>query len=155
MASSPITSCPMEEEKVEAVTGFLFLGFEITADGDCSHEIRRLLILGRKAITNLDSVLKSRDITFADKSPYSQGCGLSRSHVWMWELNHKRRQNTEELSFWTVVLEKTLWSPMDCKEILWLPDAKSWLTGKDPDAGKDWKQKEKRVTVDEMVGFHH
>ena len=87
----------MEEEKVEAVTGFLFLGFEITADGDCSHEIRRLLLLGRKAITNLDSVLKSRDITFADKGPYSQGCGLSRSHVWMWELNHKRRLGAKEM----------------------------------------------------------
>ena len=82
MASSPITSCQMEEEKMEAVTGFLFLGFEITADGGCSHEIRRQLLLGRKAITNLDSD-KSRDITFADKGPYSQGCGLPRSHVWM------------------------------------------------------------------------
>ena len=66
MASSPITSCQMEEEKMEAVTGFLFLGFEITADGGCSHEIRRQVLLGRKAITNLDSD-KSRDITFAEK----------------------------------------------------------------------------------------
>jgi len=72
----------MEEEKMEAVTGFLLLGFEITADGGCSHEIRRRSLLGRKAITNLDSD-KSRDITFADKGPYSQGCGLPRSHVWM------------------------------------------------------------------------
>jgi len=67
---------------VEVVTDFLFLGSKMTADGDCSHEIRRCLLLGRKAMTNFDSVLKSRDIT-ADKSPYSQGYGLPSGHVWL------------------------------------------------------------------------
>ena len=67
MASSPITSWQIEGEKIEAVTGFIFLGFKITADGNCSHEIKRCLLLGRKAMTNLDSILKSRDITFPTK----------------------------------------------------------------------------------------
>ena len=82
MASSPITSWQIKGGKMEVVTDFLFLGSKITADGDCSHEIRRRLLLGRKAMTNLDSVLKSRDIT-ADKSPYSQGYGLPSGHVWL------------------------------------------------------------------------
>ena len=73
----------IEREKVEAVTDFLFFGSEIRADGDCSHKIRRLLLLGRKAMTNLDSVLKKQRHHFADKGPYSQGYGLSSSHVWM------------------------------------------------------------------------
>ena len=73
--------------QVEAVTGFLFLGWKITADGDCSHEIRRQMLLGTKATTNLDSVLKSREIT--DKGLYSQGYGLPSGHVWLRELDHK------------------------------------------------------------------
>ena len=77
MASGPITSWQIDGEKVETVTDFIFLGFKITADGDCSHEIRRRLLLGSKVMTNLDSVLKSRD-----KGPYSQGYGLPSSHVW-------------------------------------------------------------------------
>ena len=83
MASGPITSWQIEGEKVEAVTDFIFLGSKITVDGDCSHEIKRCLLLGRKAMTNLDSVLKTRDITFANKGPYSQSYGFSNSHVWM------------------------------------------------------------------------
>ena len=79
MASGPITSWQIEGEKVEAVTDSLFLGSKITADGDCSHEIRRRLLLGRKAMTSLDSVLKSREI--ADKGPYSQSYGLPSGHV--------------------------------------------------------------------------
>ena len=82
MASGPITSWQIEGEKVEIVTYFLFLGSKIIVDGDCSHEIRRLL-LGRKAMTNLDSVLKSRDIYSADKGPYSQGYGLPSGQVWL------------------------------------------------------------------------
>ena len=82
VASGPITSWQTEGEKVEAVTYFLFLGSKITADGDCSHEIRRRLFLGRKAMTNQDSVLKSKRHHFVDKGPYSQGYGLSRSHIW-------------------------------------------------------------------------
>ena len=82
MASSPITSWQIEGENVEAVTDFLFLGSKITADGDCSHEIKRCLLLGRKTMTNLDSILKIRYITLPT-GPYSQSCGFSRSHVQM------------------------------------------------------------------------
>ena len=82
MASGPITSWQIDGETVETVTDFIFGGFKITADGDCSHEIKRHLLLGRKAMTNLDSILKSRDNT-ADKGPSSQSYGLSSSHVWM------------------------------------------------------------------------
>ena len=82
MASSLITSWQIEREKLEVMTDSLFLGSKITADGDCSHEIRRRLFLGRKAMTNQDSVLKSKRHHFVDKGPYSQGYGLSRSHIW-------------------------------------------------------------------------
>ena len=77
MATSPIT------ETMEMVTDFIFLGYKITADGDCSHEIKRRLLLGRKVMTNLDSILKSRDIYFANKGPSSQGYGFSSGPVWM------------------------------------------------------------------------
>ena len=80
MASGPITSWQTDGETVETVTDFIFLGSSITADGDCSHEIKRRLLLGRKVMTNLDIILKSRDITFP-KGPSSQGCGFSSSHV--------------------------------------------------------------------------
>ena len=80
MASAPITSWQVKEEKAKVVTDILFLDSKITADCDCRHEIRRRLLLGRKAMTNLDSVLKSRD--FADKSLYSQASGLPSDHVW-------------------------------------------------------------------------
>ena len=138
-------------------------GSKITADGGCSHEIKRHLLLGRKGMTNLDSLLKSRDITFVNKGPSSQGYGFSSSHVWMWELDCEESWVLKNWCFWTMVLEKTLESLLDCKEIqavhpkgdqswvfigrtdveaetpiLWPPDAKNWLTGKDPDAGKDW-----------------
>ena len=82
MASSPITSWQIEGEKVETVTDSIFLGSKITADGDCSHEIKRHLLLGRKAVTNLDSILKSRH-HFAEKGPSSQSYGFSSSHVRM------------------------------------------------------------------------
>ena len=81
MASGPITSWQIDGETVETVTGFIIVGSQITADGDCSHEIKRCLLLGRKVLTNLDSILKSRDITFANKSPFSQGYGFSKCHV--------------------------------------------------------------------------
>ena len=84
MASSPITSWQIDGETMETVRDFIFGGCKITADGDCSHEIKRHLLLGRKAKTNLDSILKSRDINhFADKDPYSQSYDFSSSHVWM------------------------------------------------------------------------
>ena len=88
MASGPITSWQIDGETMETVTDFIFLGSTITADGDCSHETQRCLLLGRKAMTNLDRILKSRDI-LTDKGPSSQSYYFSNSHVWMWELDHK------------------------------------------------------------------
>ena len=136
---------------------FLLGDSKITVDGDCSHEIKRHLLLGRKAMTNLGSVLKSRDIILLTKVFNSQSYSISSSHVWLCELDHK------EGMLLKVVLEKTLESTLDCKEIkpanpkgnqswiftgrtdvyneapiLWPPDAKNWLIGKDPDAGENW-----------------
>ena len=90
-------------------------GFKITADDDCSHGIKRCLLLGRKVMTNLDSILKSR-YYFANKGPSSQGYGFSSSHVWIWELDYKESW-APNWCFWTMVLEKTLESPLDSKEI--------------------------------------
>ena len=165
---------------MKTVADFILGGSKITADGDCSHEIKRRLLLGRKAMTNLDSILKKQRHYFANKGPSSQSYGFSSSHVWMWELDYKESWTPKNWCFWTVVLEKTLESPLDCKEIqpvhpkgyqpwmfigrtdaetataiLWPPDAKNWLIGKDPDATKDWRQEEKGTTEDEMVGWHH
>ena len=152
---------------METVRDFMFLGSKITADGDYSLEIKRCLCLRRKAMTNLDSILK----TFADK-------GFSNSHIWMWELDHKaeyRRIDAFELWCW-----RRLESCLDSKEIqwvhpkgnqswifigrtdaeaetpiLWPPDPKDWLIWKVPDAGKDWQWEEKGMTENEMVGWHH
>ena len=87
MACGPITSWEINEETVETVSDFIFLGSKITAGGDCNHEIKRHLFLGRKVITNLDSILKSRRHYFANKGPSSQGYGFSGGHVWMRELD--------------------------------------------------------------------
>ena len=116
MASGPNTSWQIDGETVETVADFIFLGSKITADGDCSHEIKRHLLLGRKAMTNLDSILKSRDITLST-NPSSQGYGFSSGHVWMWELDYKESWAPKNWCFWTVVLEKTLENPLDCKEM--------------------------------------
>ena len=89
MASGPISSCQIDGGKVEIVRDFIFLGSKITADGDCSHEIKRCLLFGRKAMTNLDSVLKKQRHYFANKGPSSQYFGFSSGHVWMWELDYK------------------------------------------------------------------
>ena len=88
MASGPITSWQIDGKKVKTVTDFIFLGSKITVDSNYSQEIKRHLLLGRKAMTNLDSILQSRDIT-AEKDLSSQSCGFSSSRVWMWELDHK------------------------------------------------------------------
>ena len=150
-----------------------FLGLQ--NHGDYSHEIKRCLLLGRKAMTNPDSILKSRHY-IADKGPSTQSYGFSSGHVWMWELDCEEGCALKNWCFWTVVLE----SPVDCKEIqpvhpegnqswifigrtdaeaespiLWPSDAKNWLTGKDPDAGKEWRQEEKRMTEDEIVTQWH
>ena len=114
---------------MEIVADFIFLGSKTAADGDCSHEIKRRLLVGRKVMTNLDSIFKSRD--FANKGPSSQGYDFSSSHVWMWELEYKESWVPENWCFWTVVLEKTLESPLDCKEIqLVHPKGdQSWFVG--------------------------
>ena len=101
----------------ETVSDFILGGSKITADGDCSHEIKRRLLLGRKVMTNLDSIFKSRDITFVNKGPSSQGYGFSCGHVWMWKLDYEESWAPKNWCFWTVVLEKTLEGPLDCKEI--------------------------------------
>ena len=116
LASSPITSWQIDGETVERVADFIFVGSKITADGDCSHEIKRCLLLGRKVMTILDSILKSRDITLLAKVS-SQGYVFASGHVWMWELDYKESWAQKNWCFWTVVLEKALESPLDCKEI--------------------------------------
>ena len=152
IASGPITSWQINGETVETMADFLFLGSKIPADGDCSYEIKKHLLLGRKAMTNLDSLLKSKDITLPTSGPSSQRYGFYSSHVWMWDLDHKESRALKNWCFWIVVLEKTLESPLDCKEIqpvhlkgdqswvfigrtdveaetpiLWPPDSKNWL----------------------------
>ena len=124
--------------------------------------------------------IKKQRYYFADQGPSSQCCGFSCSHVWMWKLDYKESWAPKNWCFWTLVLEKTLESPVDCKEIqsvhhkgdwswvfiggiyveaetpiIWPPHAKSWLIWKDPDAGKDWGQEENGTTEDEIVGWHH
>ena len=116
MASSPITLWQIDRETIEKVRDFILGGLKIIADGDCSHEIKRPLLLGRKAMTSLDSIVKSRDITF-DKGPSSQNYGFSSSHVWMWELDYNESWAPKYWCFWSVVLEKTHESLLDCKEI--------------------------------------
>ena len=152
-------------------------GSKITADGDCSHEIRRCLLLGRKVMTSLDSILKSRDVTLP-----TMVC-LVKAMVFpvvMYGCETIKKAEHWRTDLWTVVLEKTLESPLDCKEsqpvhpkgeeswefigrtdveaetpILLPPNAKSWFIWKDPDAGKDWRREKKGMTENEMAGWHH
>ena len=164
---------------METVSDFILGGSKITADGDCSHEIKRCLLLGRKATTNLYSILKSRDITLPTKvhivkavvsTVVMHGCGN-------WTIKKAEHQRIDAFEPWCW---RTLESPLVFKEIkqvnrkgnqswifigktdteaetpiIWAPDAKSCLIRKDPDAGKDWRQEEKGTTEDEMVGWHH
>ena len=116
MASGPIISWQIDGETITTVRNFILGSFKITVDVDCSHEIKRCLLFGRKAMTNLDSKLKSRDY-FADKDPSSPSYGFSTSHVWMWELDYQDSWALMNWCFWTVVLENTLESALDCKEI--------------------------------------
>ena len=164
MASSPITSWGIDGETVETVSDFIFGGSKITADGDCSHEIKRRLLLGRKAMTKLGSILKSRDATLPTKVHLVKAM-VFPVVMYGWELDYQEGWAPKNWCFWTVVLEKTLESPLDCKEtqpvhskgyqfgifigrtyaeaetpIFWPPDVKSWLIWKDPDARKDWSQ---------------
>ena len=173
MASSSNTSQQVEEENLDTVADFIFLGSKITVDGDCSHEIRRHLLLGKKAMTNLGCILKSKHIPLPTK------VHIVKTMVFpvvifgydSWTIKKAEHQRIDAFE---LVLEKTLENPLDCKEIkpvnpkgnqpwiffgstvaeapiLWPPDSKSRLIGKDPDAGKDWRQKEKGVAEDEMV----
>ena len=114
-ASGLITSWQIDGKKVEIVIDFISLGSKITVDNDCSHEIKNHLLLGRKAMTNLDSVLKNRDIT--DKGLYSQGYGLPSGRVLLWELDHKEGREPSNWCLRTVMLEKTPESSLDSEEI--------------------------------------
>ena len=154
-------------------------GSKTTADGDCSHEIKRRLLLGRKVMTKLDSILRSRDITLPTEIHLVKAmvfrAVLYGFESWIIKKAEHPRIDAVELWWW-----RRLKSPLDFKEtqsvhpkgnqscifigrtdaeaetpILWPPDVKNWFFGKDPDAGKDWKQEEKGATEDEMVGWHH
>ena len=117
MASGPITSWQIDGETVETVADFIFLGSKITADGDCSHEMKRCLLLGRKVIDQPRQHIKKQRHYFVNKGPSSQGYGFSSRHVWMWALDYKECWAQKNWCFWTVVLENTLESPLDSKEI--------------------------------------
>ena len=166
MASGPIPSWQIDGETMKTVMDFILGGTKITADGDCSLEIRICLFLGRKAMTNLDNILKSKT-SFCHQSPCSQSYGFSSSHVQMLELDHKKGWTLKNWCFQIEVLEKTLKSPLDSKikpvnpkgnqpwifigktdaefPIFWPPGEKDRLIGKKPDARKDWRQKEKKT----------
>ena len=111
MASSPITSWQIDGGTMEAVTDLIFLGSKITADSDCTSEVKRHLLLGRKAMINVNSILKNQRHYFTNKGPSSQSYAFSSSHVWMWELDYKESWGPKNWCFWTVVLEKTLGIP--------------------------------------------
>ena len=164
---------------MEIVKEFIFLCSKITADGDRSHEIKGLLLLGRKVMTKLDSILKSTDITLPTKVCLVKTM-VFPVVIYESELDYKESWAPKNWCFWTVVLEKTLESPLYCKElkqvhpkenqswifiggthaeaetpILWPPEVKNWLLGKDAHAGKDWRWEEKGTTEGEMVGWRH
>ena len=164
---------------MKTMTDFIFLGSKITADWDCSHEIKRHLLFGRKAMTNWKArqCIQKQRHHFAYKDLYSQSYGFSCSHIWMWELDYKELWTLKNRYFWIVVLEKTLESPLDCKEIqpshpkwnqswiftertetetpvLWPPDVKTDSLEKTLMLGH-LKAGEKGMTEDEMVRWHH
>ena len=175
MASGPITSWGIDGETVETVADFIFMGSKITADGDCSHEIK-IFTLWRVSYDQPRQHIKKQSHYFVNTGPSSQDYGFSSRQVWIWELDYKENWAPKNWCFWTVLLVKTLESPLGCKDIqpvhpkgnrswifigrtdaetetpiLWPPDVKNRLIGKDPDAGKDWRQEEKGMTEDEMV----
>ena len=165
---------------METVTNFIFLASKIIADGDCCHEIKKTLAPWKQSSDKPRQHIKKQRHYFGNKGPSSQGYYFSSGHVWMWELDCEESWAPKNWCFWTVVLEKTLESPLDSREIqlvhpkgdqswvfigrtdveaetpvLWPPDVKSWLIWKDPDAGKNWGQEQKGTIEDEMVGWHH
>ena len=169
----------IDGETVETVADFIFLGSKITANGDCSHEIKRRLLLGRKVMTNLDSILKSRDITLSTKVRLVKAMVFHVCSCMDVRFGLQRKMSTKELMLLKYGVGEDSWESLGCKEIqpvhpkghrswvfrrtdieaetpiLWPPDAKSWLIWKDPDAGRDLRQEEKGTTEDEMVGWHH
>ena len=179
MVSGPITSWQIDGETMETVTDFIILGSKITAYGDFSHEIKRHLYLGRKAMTNPDSMLKSRDIGLPTKVRLVKAMFFLRYGCESWTIKKAELWRIDAFELWCW---RRLWrvpwtarrsKPSILKEIspeysleglvlklklhslLWLPDVKNWLTGKDSNAGKDWRQEKKGMTEDEMVGWHH
>ena len=180
MAYGTITSRQIDGWTMEKVTDFIFLDPKITSDGDCSHEVKKSLLLGRKIYDQTRQRIKKQRLYFANKGPSSQGYGFSNGQVWMWELDCEESWAPKNWCFWTMVLGKTLESPLDCKEIqpvypegnqswifigrtdieaetpiLWPPVVTRWLIWKDPDAEKDGRWQEKGTTEDQMVGWHH
>ena len=178
MASGSATSWQIGGEKMEIVTNFIFLGSKIIVDSDWSHEIKRYFLLGRKAMTKLDSVFKSRHITFLTKVHMIKAmvfpivmCAceswtikkaecqrIDAFELWCWRRLLRvpwtaRRSNQSVLK--EISPEYSLEGLMLKFQYFWPPDVKKGLIGKDPDIGKDWGQEEKRVTEDEMVGWHH
>ena len=174
MAFDPITSWQVDGQTLERVTDFIFLDSKITADGDCSHEIKRYLLLGRKVMVNLDSILKRRDITLSTKVPWVKAVIFPvvtyRCQSWTIKKTEHQRIDTFEVWCWRrclrvperrlnqSILKET--NPEYSLEGLMLKlklqyfgqsDVNSWLLGKDSDAGKDWRQKEMGVAEDEMV----
>ena len=180
MASGPITSWQIDEETVETVSDFLFLGSKITADGDWSHEIKRHFLLGIKAMTNLDSIFKRGDITLPTKVCLVKAMVFP---VFMyececWTIKKAERQRIDAYGLWCWRrLLRVPWTARRSNQfilkgnhfwilfgrtdaetetpVLWPPDRKSQFIAKDTDAGKDWRQEENRTTEDEMVGWHH
>ena len=178
IAVSPITSWQIGGETMETVRDFIFLSSKIIADGDCSQETKTLAPW-KKSYDKL-SVLKSRDITLPTEVHLVKAMVFPAlwMDVWMWKLDHKEGWVPKNWCFQTVVVEKTLESPLDRRSnrsilkeiswiligmteaeaeasILWPPDSKNWLTRRDPDAGQDWRWEKKGITEDEMVGWHH
>ena len=179
MASAPITSWQIYGETVETVADFILGGSKITADGDCSHELKRYLLIGWKVMTNLDSIFKSKDISLKTKVRLVKamifpvvmyGCeswtikkaecwriDVFEPHCWRrilrvpWTARRSNQSILKEISP-ECSLEGLM---LKLKPILWPPDAKSWLIWKDPDTGKDWRWEEKGTTEDEMVAWHH
>ena len=176
-----MATCPISWETMKTVKDFIFLGSKITADGDCSHKIKTCLLLGRKAMKNLDSTLKSRDITLLTKVRMVKamifpvvmyGCEswtIKKAERWRtdaFELWCWRRllrdpwtaRSSNQSSLMEINPEYSFIGRTDAEAetpILWPPHVRTWLIGKDPEAGKDWRQMEKGRTEDEMVGWHH
>ena len=145
IASGPITSWEIDGEPVETMSDFILGGSKTTADGDCSHEIKRRLLLGRKVMTNLDSIFKSRDITLPTK------VRLVKAMVFPVVMYGCESWTLKKAERWRI----DFFGRNDAKAeaaVLWTPHAKSWLLGKDSDAGRDWGQEEKGMTEDEMAG---